>query len=458
MTNFYRTTLSLCFLFSVAFANAGTVEVGPPDSTSTLVDKAAAIIMIEEGHTSFSEGKVRDALIKFRQASVKDPYSWKANYWISKCHYKLNNYGLSLKYANKSMDLGKDKVTNEIYYTFGSVYHRLGNLDTAAINYKIAIDRMPKSRQRALLIPHQLEQCEYAMEILKAGEPEFQRVRLIDDMNSGFDDYNVVLTNGGKTMYFTSRRSNTTGGGLNPDDQLFYEDIYKIVWDEEAQIWDDVTNKLGKLNSKGFESMNYISPDTTYGVLTLNTTVLDIKNRTRVSDICIVKKNNKGTWNSPKPINNKTINTSFFDGAATLTADGNTMYFVSDRKGEKSSTDIYRVERNGKTWGTAKPMKIINTKGRETTPFITPDGQYLFFSSDGHQSMGGLDVFVSRNMGNEWSEPINLGPGINSVNNDAFFTYSPETKKAYISGYEITGSKASIDIYEIDMSTFEFPN
>ena len=164
------------------------------------------------------------------------------------------------------------------------------------------------------------------------------------------------------------------------------------------------------------------------------------------------------TWNSPKTIKNKSINTSFYDGNATLTADGNTMYFMTDRKGERSGCDIYYVEKIGKKWGTAEPLpEHINTKKHETTPFVTPDGQYLFFSSEGHPGLGRFDVFVCKNLGDSWSEPVNMGAGINSVNDDMFFTYSAETKKAYVSGYEITGGKASIDIYEVDMSTFVFP-
>jgi len=457
MSNFYRIALSFCFILSVAVVQGKTLDTTPPDSTSSIADKTAALYMIEEGKTSYGEGKVRDALIKFRQASVKDKYSWRAVFWISKCHYKLNNYGFALKYANKAMELGKEKVNDEIYYTLGTTYHRLGNLDTAIINYEIAIDKLTKLRSFELKIAQNIDQCKYALELQKE-DAKFKRVRLLGDMNSGFDDYNVLITDEGKTMYFTSRRSNTTGGGLNPDDQLFYEDIYKIEYDTISKEWDDVTNQLGKLNSEGFESLNFISSDTLWGVITLNTTMMDIKKTTRVSDICIVKKNNKGTWNSPKAIKNKSINTSFYDGNASLTQDGNTMYFVTDRKGEKSSTDIYVVEKIGKKWGTAKPLpETINTKGRETTPFITPDGQYLFFSSNGHLSMGGMDVFVCKNLGGSWSEAVNLGNGINTVNDDMFFTYNTKDKTAYISGYEITGSKASIDIYEIDMTSFEFP-
>ena len=99
----------------------------------------------------------------------------------------------------------------------------------------------------------------------------------------------------------------------------------------------------------------------------------------------------------------------------------------------------------------------INTKGRETTPYISADGRYLFFSSDGHIGMGGLDVYVVENLGDSWGTPINLGNGINSVNNDTHFTYDKAINKAYISGYEIVGQKSSIDIYEYDMTGFTIP-
>ena len=251
------------------------------------------------------------------------------------------------------------------------------------------------------------------------------------------------------------------GGGMNPDDQRFFEDTYISIFDSELNEWDDVTNEIGKINSDGFDALNYISPDGLYGVMTLNTTALDIKmkNSTKGSDLCEVKMSNKATWNTPKIIKNKTINTSYFEGSATLTADGNTMYFVSDRKGNESSTDIYMVEKVGKGWGEAVALPMtINSVGRETTPFITPDGRYLFYSSDGLTGMGGLDVYVVENKGGEWSVPVNLGAGINTVNNDSHFVYAIEFKTAYVSGYEIVGNKSSLDIYQFDMTNFSIPS
>jgi tetratricopeptide (TPR) repeat protein len=448
-------------LFGVLFCfspKAFSTSITPPDSTTNIVDKAAAAYLIEEGRTMFAEGKMKDALNKFRLASVKDPNSWKASYWIGQCHYKMDNYGYALNYALEATQQGEEKTDEEVYFLLATCYHRLGNLDTAIINYQKAKTSLTKRRADELLVDLHISECEFALAEIAKGSTQFVKERLQGTINSGYDDYNIVLTNEPNSIYFTSRRSNTIGGGLNPDDQRYFEDTYRCTYDTELKEWLDPINEIGKLNSNGFDALNYVSPDGLSGMMTLNTTFTGEKKVTKGSDLAELKMSNKDSWNSPKIIKNKTINTSYFEGSATLTADGNTMYFVTDRKGEKSSTDIYVVYRDGKAWGEAKPLPMtINSAGRETTPFITPDGRYLFYSSDGLLGMGGLDIYVVENKGGEWGTPVNLGIGINSVNNDSHFVYSAADKKAYISGYEIVGEKSSIDIYQIDMSTFVFP-
>ena len=454
MTQFYTFVLTILCLISVNEANAFDNGTIPPDSTTSVVDRASSVYFIEEGKTLFSKGLMKDALIKFREATNKDANSWKAMYWVGQCHYELNNYGYALTYAKKALKTNPEKVNKEIYVLLGEAHHRVGNVDSALVNYELALENLSKARAKVLLVEHHIEECKFAIEQSKTPE-KYTKVRLQGEVNSGYDDYGAIMRDEGKTIYFISRRSNTTGGGMNPDDQRFFEDTYKVTWSEEEEEWIEATNELGKINSDGFDALNYVSPDGLLGVLTLNTTALDVKKPTRGSDIAEIKMSDKGTWNSPKVIKNKTINTSFFEGSATLTADGNTMYFVTDRKGEKSSTDIYVVEKNGKKWGEAEPLPMhVNTKGRETTPYITPDGRFLFYSSNGLTGMGGLDVYVVENLGDTWGEPVNLGAGINSVNNDSHFYYNPELNKAFISGYEIVRKKASVDIYEIDMTGF----
>ena len=448
------TLLLTSYSFSKNNSEKGTV---PPDSTTNIIDKTTALYMLEEGKRMYSEGKVRDALNQFRAVLLKDPRSWKPVYWIGICHYAMSNYGFAYKYAHEAIKINKEDVDNEVYELLGKIYHHEGKLDSAIINYEIALAKISPHRAKDLEIAWKLEQCRYA-QAEKASGKVSKRVRLKGAVNTGFNEYAPLYTHDGKMMYFTSRRSDTKGGKANPDDQEFFEDTYRAFWNEEKQEWDSITNSIDRINSEGFDSFSHLSPDELVALMTVNTSALTNKKGTNSSDIFEVVFSNKGKWSTPKRINNKTINTSFFEGSATMTADGNTMYFVSDRNGNKKSTDIYVVQKVGKTWGEAVPLNdTVNSAGAETTPYITPDGRYLFFSSDGHLGMGGLDVFVSENLGNGWSKPVNLGMTINSVNNDSHFKYYPALNKAVISGFEIVGQKSSIDIYEIDMTGFEYP-
>ncbi len=449
----YFIALVVCLVTTFSF---GMDTAVPPDSSVTIVNRTAAAYLIDDGKTLYFAGRVKDAIIKFRQASVKDPMTWKAPYWVSRCHYEMDNYGYALKYAMESVMLNNNEVDKEVYDLLASSYHRLGILDSAIVNYELAMAKLPKIRSTELMIPLKLEQAKYAQAQLAAND-KLMRKRLTGDVNTGYNDYCPVLYNNGKSMYFTSRRSNTTGGGMNPTDQQFFEDIYSAQWNEELKEWDSTTNDIGKINSKGFESLTSISEDGMTAYITLNTDAAPSeKIRTKSSDICEVHWTTQGRWSTPKLIKNKSINTSFYDGGATVTADGNTMYFVSEQNAEKSQSDIYVVERTGKKWGTAKALPMtVNSKGRETTPYITPDGRYLFYSSNGMVGMGDYDVYVVEKIGNEWSQPKNLGPKVNTVNNDAHFKIYDAIGKAYLSGLEIVGDKSSMDIYEISITLEE---
>ena len=453
---FFLTTLLLGFTVSAArFLDNTTIL--PPDSTSSLVDRTAAVFLIDEGKKMLFEGKSRDALVKFRQAYGKDQYSSRAAYWIGKTHYTLSNYGYALQYAKIAESLS-DAEDGEVFLLLGESYHRQNSLDSARINYQLALAQLRAGKSNLNNIQRKIDEVSLAIELQNA-ELKYEKQLLSDDINSGHNDYAPILRNNGEEIYFVSRRPDTKGGGINPDDQSYFEDIYIAKWNKEYSEWDSISNDLGRLNTEGFDAVSHFTQDGNSMYLTLNTSVLDIKKTTRSSDIYVAEYNTKGSWNAARPIKNKTINTSFFDGAPTLTSDENTMYFVTDRKGEKSLSDIYVVERVGKKWGEAKPLPAnINTVGNETTPFITPDGKFLFFSSDGLNGMGGFDVYVAENLGNgQWGNPVNLGPEFNSVNNDTHFKYYKELNKAFFSSYRVQGLKASMDIFEIALEGWMIP-
>jgi hypothetical protein len=411
---------------------------------------------MDKGKQLVLENKFREALVNFREAAMKDPYTGKAPYWISFCHYKLNNYGYAKQYGLSALAKGGMDTDREILDILGNSYHRLGMLDSAQYYYQKAINEMSKNRLKELNIERKIAECAFAKTALE--KDQLQRVYITGEVNSGYNDYCPLLTTDGKTMYFTSRRGNTTGGQLNPDDQEYFEDVYRAKWNSETNMWDSITNDLERMNTDGFDALNWLSSDNLKGVMTLNITYGDSKLMTKSSDICEIEFTKQNKWSLPKPIVNKSINTSFMEGSATLTADGNTMYFVSDRKGDVRGTDIYMVQKNGKKWGTAVLLPdSINTVGRETTPYITPDGRFLFFSSDGHRGMGGLDVYVCENTGNGWGSPINLGAAVNTVNDDTHFKIYKELNKVMMAAINLSGQKSSFDIYEIPLDKLKLP-
>ena len=223
-------------------------------------------------------------------------------------------------------------------------------------------------------------------------------------INSKYDEYGAILIYGGKRLFFTARQPETTGNNMNPDDQKFFEDMYMANWDEKSNNWIVNTEWMEDYNTEGFDALNFMSRNGMYGLITVNTSA-SAEKTTSSSEIYEFEVDEEDSTWYVDPIKNETINTSYFEGAATITDSlfdedesyTQTLYFISDRKGDKSLTDIYSIERIDDKWGIAKPEVALNTLGRETTPFVTGDGKYIFFSSDALPGMGGYDVYYSEN-------------------------------------------------------------
>ena len=155
-------------------------------------------------------------------------------------------------------------------------------------------------------------------------------------------------------------------------------------------------------------------------------------------------------WTTPVKLNSN-INTKYWETHASLSPDGNTLYFTSNRPGGFGGRDIYKSNKNSKgDWGPAINLgPTINTPYDEESPFIMSDGKTLYFSSEGHESMGGFDIFVSTvSADGFWSTPINVGYPINTTENDVFFVPTSDKKHAYYSSANDQGF-GDQDIYMI---------
>lgn len=260
-----------------------------------------------------------------------------------------------------------------------------------------------------------------------------------DSINSDYDDHSPVVSADGKLLIFTSKRPNEYN--IKTEDNQYFEDIY---------ISFKINNKWTK--AKPIKEINTPKHDASIGLSPDGQYLFIYRDDSNIfypqdGNIYYSKATEVG-WSLPIKL---TINTKYNENHASLSADGNELYFSSNKPGGYGGMDIYVSKKlpNGE-WGL--PINLgpsINTDKDEICPFIHPDGSTLFFSSNSNSSIGGFDIFFSeKNENNEWSEPTNLGYPINSPFDDVFFILTPDGKHAFYAT-EREDSRGRTDIYYI---------
>lgn len=271
--------------------------------------------------------------------------------------------------------------------------------------------------------------CENAVNIIN-NPVSIKIENLGEKINTEYPEYSPIITTDMKTLYFTSRRESCTGNKKD-NKGLYYEDIFYSTLNSDGS-WSNAKPLGGKINTKNHEASISVSPD--------NKTILLYRDDKGDGNIYYSKLSDKNEWNKPvkfpEPINSK-----YWETHACYSPDMNTIYFVSDRPGGFGGRDIWMSERMGENW--SKPTNLgpnINTEFDEDSPYLLPDGMTLYFSSQGHENMGGFDIFTSsRNEDGSWSKPENLGYPINTTEDDVFFVPTPDEKHAYYSSAKNNG-------------------
>jgi Tol biopolymer transport system component len=215
-------------------------------------------------------------------------------------------------------------------------------------------------------------------------------------------------------------------------------------------MWTNAALVAGAVNTDGHDGCSSISPAGNQLFLFKN----DPAGASRGGDIYVSRLSSTGKWSNPKSLA-KPINSSYYEDGACISPNGKTIYFISERPGGFGHADIYTAEKkSGSEWDLPKNIGVeINTPEDEGGLFLAPDGKTLFFTSKGHGSMGGYDIFKTVNEKGKWSAPVNLGYPINTVNNDMGFTLSVDAQTGYFSSNR-KGGLGGRDIYKVDLRNY----
>jgi outer membrane protein OmpA-like peptidoglycan-associated protein/tetratricopeptide (TPR) repeat protein len=350
-------------------------------------------------------------------------------------HAELN-YMLGIIYFN--LDTRKDRaiqrleaaqklkpgVAPDVFFFIGWSHHLHMDWDLAIDNYKKFRDIVkatPKFDPLAIDdVNKKISECELGKGY--TGSP--QRIvveNLGKNVNSSFADYSALISTDESTLIFTSRRDNSTGQKKDETGE-YYEDVYISNFVNGA--WTPAANMGPPINTDDHDAPSGLSPDGT---------ILYLYKLEKKDGGDIYQSVLQGTtWSKPEHLN-KNINSKFHESSVSISSDNKTLYFVSDRDGGLGERDIYMSKKDDKgNWGTAINLgPAINTRYAEEGVFIHPDGKTMYFSSKGHSTMGGFDIFKSTFENGFWTPPVNLGYPVNGPGDDVFFVVNASGRRGY---------------------------
>ena len=389
---------------------------------------------IEKGDEFFNAGTpfYRQAIEPYLAANTFNPNNALLNYKLGQC-YLYSNFKLkAIPHLEKANKLNPS-IDTYMGYFMGRAYHLDMQWDKAIKEYTVF--------QKTLNMNEDAERYEEASKFIKecyAGKELSQKpIRVfIDniggDVNSQFSDYGPVISADESTLLFTSRRPNTIGGKVDPQDNNYFEDIYITTKTPDGK-WTKAENMGEPVNSSDHDANSGISADGTKFLVYIG------KNNGDLYESAL----NGDKWSKPEALN-KNINTEkYHESSACYSPDGNSLYFVTDKPGGLGDRDIYISHKDEKgKWGEAINLgPTINTKYGEEAVYIHPDGKTLYFSSQGHKSMGGFDIFKSvyNDSLKVWSTPENIGYPVNTPDDDVFLVVSASGKRGYYTSFNPNG-------------------
>lgn len=390
----------------------------------------------------------------WKELYESNPQNANVNYKLGYCYLQTPNDKLKslphLEFA-ASQDLQENydpydskesKIPVDAIFYLGSAYHLNYEMDKAIGQYQRVISKVPKRHRLHKMSQRQIEMCNNA-KYQVANPQNFMISNVGQVINTEANEYSPVISIDESALFFTSRRMRADSSNqfiVDIATREHREDVY-VSYKDISGNW--MAPELLNINTDGHAAVISTSPDgqELYIYYDYN------------GDGQIWKSELIGeTWSDPLKMEGD-FNTDYWETHITVSTDGREAYFVSNRPGGEGGRDIYRCVKlpNGE-WSKALNIgPTINTEYEEDSPFLSADGKTLYFASNGHDSMGGFDIFYStRGEDGEWSKPASIGYPVNTVDDDVFFVPTASGKRAYYSSFRDEGFGLK-DIYVVDM-------
>ena len=403
------------------------------------------------------EGKKDLALAKYQQALEKNPENLKANYMAGLCYFQSYRKSFSLLYFmkvfEKKPDFTSDVKLNadlfpDLEFLIAKSFQSGNNFVKASEFYERFEKTLRASKASRFAMMNKGEalritirksnECRVAADLQKKRSNH--RAINVPLVNSPYPDYGPVLSPDGKSLFFTSRRPGGPSSAL-ADDLYYYEDIY-LSQKSDSGYW-GTPALVASLSGPGHESASCLSAAGN---------VLYLSRGDGNGDLYSCTSDGSGRWSEPESLGNN-INSEGRETSCFVQADGNRLYFTSDRPGGFGGLDLYISEKrsNGK-WGV--PVNLgsrVNTAADEDAPSLSKDGKYIIFSSKGLKTMGGFDIMTVRldSQGLPSASPENLGIPANSSDDDNTFFQEDTAMQGYFTSYRENGN-GDLDLYHLE--------
>lgn len=353
------------------------------------------------------------------------------------------------KHLTVGYQVGNHKEKNapvEVIHWLGKAYHFNYQFDEALEKFNEYKDLLDPDNEEMLAdVKTDIRITRNA--IAYKEHPTDVNITEFDILNTVHSEYRPKINGDETEMYFTSRRPY----GANPpmdDEGLYFEDIYYTK--KVNGKWSKPVRVDGAINSESHDACLYLSPDGQNMIL--YRTNSDNNNeggiyQSQLSD---------GVWTEPKLMIAE-VNSEYWETDANISADGNTLFYTSDKPGGQGGRDIWQMKKlpTGE-WAKVQNLGYpVNSELDEEAPYLHPDGKTLYFSSKSHSTMGGFDVYsTTLNEDGTWTEPVNLGYPINTTGDDVFYFPTNDGKRAYFSSFR-EGGKGEQDIYIIEIPSYD---